>query len=92
MLRLSKPQIMYLLAGAALMVALLVSYKALAALLVLIFAAPIQSKRAAIKEQVKQGKREAGEQERAEQATREAKTEAGERASNDVDSFIDGDW
>lgn len=94
--RLNKTQIMYLIAGAALMVALLVSYKALAGLLLLVFATPAQDmrdkRRAAVKAQLAETEQDAKEQERAEQTTQEAKTEAGKRASKEVDSFIDGGW
>lgn len=91
--RLNKQQIIYAIAGAALLAALLISYKALAALALLVFAAPPQDKRrAAIKEQIADTEQDAKEQQRAEQVTQAAKTEAGKRASKDVDSFIDGEW
>ena len=90
--RLSKQQIIYALAGAALLAALLISYKALAAFALLFFAAPQDKRRAAIKEQIEDTEQDAKEQERAEQATAEAKTDAGKRAAQDVDSFIDGEW
>lgn len=91
--RLNKQQIIYAVAGAALLAAILISYKALAALAFLFFAAPPRDKRRAeVKEQLTSARQDAKEQERAEQTTREAKTDAGKQASQEVDSFIDGEW
>jgi len=91
--RLNKQQIIYVVAGAAILAAILISYKALAALALLFFAAPPADKRRAkIKEQVQDAERDVKIQARAEQSTQEAKTDAGKRAAQDVDSFIDEEW
>ena len=92
--RLNTQQIIYIIAGVALLVALLLtSYKVLAALTLLFFATPpVDSRRAAIKEQVEDAEQDVKEQVREEQATKTAKTDAGKQASQEVDSFIDGEW
>ncbi len=91
--RLNKQQTIYLIAGAAILIGLIFSYKALAALAVLLYAEPPQKKRReAIQDLVVDTERDANISARAEQATVKAKTEAGKQAANEVDSFIDQEW
>jgi len=93
MSRPNKQQIIYAIVGAALLIVLFISYKALAALALLFFVAPpADKKRAAIREQLADAEQSVKEQERAEQSTQESKTDAGKQASQEVDSFIDGEW
>ena len=91
--RLNKQQTIYLIAGAAILIGLVFSYKALAALVVLLYAEPPQEKRrAAVQDLVIDAERDANISARAEQSTVTAKTKAGKQAANEADSFIDQEW